>query len=409
MNTRLKVGTILAGAALAATSFAGAASAAGTNLLNNGALMPTTAGWAKIGEGTFTSAHFAGATLINTKDSMKESSVAAYQCVSLPDNWTYTLKGTLRVAPDQERTGSAYVLASYFEKAGCSGANIDLHESEHFAETNGWTDITMKLHRTNGKKAKSMAVALFAEKDSTNRMMKKNKPFVAQFKNFELTGDAPSGGPFSCPPDCGESSEEPPAPPVPPKDDPAPKPPVLQPKEPVVPDDETPVVEPVTPGDDQPAEDPADTSGTPGATGDDQLDGDDANPGTTNDEPAGVPSMDEPGPGSQPDDADTASPAKGEDGDPSDGTPAEHPTLEPQAPGGPFNSATPTPPPPATGGDNPLDPPGDFDSHDSQSDAARNASQDDAGLPMGLMSVLGIGGLGLLGIVGVAVRHKKRD
>src|SRR5512134_2382796 len=76
MNFRHKVGTILAGTALAAATTLGSASAA-TNLLTNGDLKPTTAGWTRVGTGTFQTVPGIGATLAATEATTSQSSVYA--------------------------------------------------------------------------------------------------------------------------------------------------------------------------------------------------------------------------------------------------------------------------------------------------------------------------------------------
>lgn len=384
MNTRLKFGTILAGAALALTTIGGAANAS-NNLLTNGDLLPTTAGWTVSGEGTFKSIPGVGARLTATEATKEQTSAVAFQCVEIEQGYKYTLAGSQRLPADQERSGFAFYLGRFYAGQGCGGDLVDQQMSSHFQQMDGWQTLDMPLDRHNGLAAKSLQISLVVTKNPS-LPFKKDGTFAATFKNLSLTG-GPSGG-VTCVAfggDCGEDEEpgggaacdgtgcgeeDEPAAPAGPAcevgvdgcgDKPAG--PTSTPTGPSVTRTPAPSTTPV-PG----------SSSTP-------------RPGATSTPPSGNPSGPSAGGGNPTGDSPDTTPGGNANGIPGSatggGSPAQGaPTLEPQGPGLP-NATTPTPAAPATGGDNPSDPAGGLSSNEPGGDhstARSDAGQDDGSL-----------------------------
>lgn len=332
MNARLKIGTILAGAALAITTIAGAVAAGPADVLPNGDFSSGTAGWNVIGDGTLTKPMVEGAQLANTYDKIgQDSTVTAYQCIPVKHEAWYAFSGKLAIPEGQERTGSARYVFAFYPTNNCGGVALDVIQSQEWTSSlGGWRADSIQLDRTSEKTAYSMSIALVVKKDATSKLMKKGKPFVVNFDDLRVREYLDVANDHDCP--C--VAPEPPA-----QDEPAG--PVIQP-----PAQEEPAPEPETPApapDDQPV--PGEPVAEPTTDDNDSTGTDDA--GQTADDPVSVPAE----PSGAPQQSDS-NPATG----PDQPAPAAQPTLEPQPTDGTHVAHGPTPGAPATGGDSTAKP-----------------------------------------------------
>ncbi len=434
MNGRRKVATILAGAALAAITTITSVGATGNNLLVNGDLKPNTNGWDTIGPVEFETIPTIGGRLSNTKVALESSLGLASQCVPVDyPHGSYNFSGSLRIPEDQLRSGGAYVRVTLHGGADCKTGSVQSVLSDRIDATTGWDTFSLDVERTNDTPAGSALVALLVAKDSTERLFKKGVPFEVQFKQLSFTavsrgdenpddGDGPIGcvmfGGGACPGDDDKPDDGGPAVACTdecPDDDDDDAPwdgpigcevgtegcPGENPHEPAVPvlpdTKEEPAVDPFFPDfpqDDEPDNGSVDAPAAPTQDSDDGSDGSHdtpANPGSPS--TPGVPSTG----GNSGNNGSQDKPAS-QDGASQDGKPQDKPTLETQTPDTTVNVATPTPPPPATGGDNPNDPATDLSNGEGDSsEVARSEDGDGAQLPIiggslaALVALLGLG------------------
>jgi hypothetical protein len=416
MNTRLRVWTILAGAAVAATSiFGGAANADEGNLLINGDIFPNTEGWREVGHADLESMFIGRAGhLSQTSLSVGEHDAWATQCVAIDDTRQFQLAGETRVLPNQERGGHGGYKLVFFPGKTCVGVSVEVLHSQPLPTANSWKETNHVFARTKPEAAGSVSVGLVVTKHATDDEALKGERFTMAFRDLRLVGwdhVAPTGPQDVCFDDCGPDlppdlppaaciglgcpGEEPEKPDVPDgphaacfgcdgePDLPLPVPPVDQPA--AQPEPDFPL-----PAGDEPSDGPSNNtddepSAPDGPTGDHE-------PGNNN----GLPSNDgdKPAPQAQPtlEPQDPPLPAN------SDGTPMLVPTKDTT-----INAATPTPPPPATGGDNPHDPAGDLsDGETDSTEVARSADGDSLPMPL-----LGGGITGLLALLGLGIVLKR--
>ena len=189
MNIRRKLGTILAGAALAATTTLGVASADNGNLLENGDLMDSTIGWEVKGSGRFDTRVDATSELSANAETKLRTQVTAYQCIAADDDLRYTLEAEVRVPQGQERGGAGYITALFYDGDDCYGKILDAEMTRHFTTHEGWLDVRMEFGRTDThwQPARSLLIGLVVEKSPTKLEELVDQPFVVQFRMLELT------------------------------------------------------------------------------------------------------------------------------------------------------------------------------------------------------------------------------
>ncbi|HEY6506400.1 MAG TPA: hypothetical protein VIY56_00220 [Vicinamibacterales bacterium] len=378
MHYRLKLGTTLAGATIAAAATVGSAGAA-TNLISNGAFDTNTAGWTLSGaEGTFTRPHIGhGALMTNTQDGFPASETAANQCVNVVSGSQLSLFARSMIPADQEAEGSARYYARFYEGTGCSG---DFAGGKGFGSSSvvgSWQTTSKEFVIDSGPGIRSMQLQLVAKKDSGSD----GKPFRVRFDDITLTllsSPPDAGGGVTCVAFGGGCEEddkpvEPAGPvicvtckndPEPPAPE-TPEGPTLEPLAPAEPAD-APSDEPSAPVQDSAGDIPVPGADEPASSGQPSS----GHTGKELDEPiAGEPSGNG---GNQPSNGNGQPTSQG------NGGPAMQPTLQPAPGDTTLDHATPTPIAPATGGDSTNDPAAGVTGAPAQASPARS----DAGIPM---------------------------
>jgi hypothetical protein len=195
MNAKLTLSSLIGTAAIGLSTMVGAASAAGTNIVQNGDFADDFTGWHATSNGKFEIDNEHG-VLANTFGKLfEDSTTTVYQCVPASDAKNYQFFGAVYIPSGQERHGYARLVTTFYPTNNCNGVPLDTHKSQPFHDTGAWLTDSGELVRLNPKAAYSLKVELVVKKDSTDQVTKQHKAFIAKFDNIKVmeTGK-PSGG-----------------------------------------------------------------------------------------------------------------------------------------------------------------------------------------------------------------------